>query len=104
MLTNNYHKTDFKQYLQTIIRETLPHNACKVLSENSFQTMPTNYCKINNFKHIAYELFSEKRFQGMSLFIDTISKILEISLVNDMMKILYNDFNKILDNATIYLL
>ena len=34
MLTNYYHKTDSKKCLQTTIREIIPNNAYKQLSEN----------------------------------------------------------------------
>ena len=63
MLRNYYHKTDSKKYLQAITREIIPHNNYKLLSENLFQTMVTNYCKKNHSKHNAYKLFSEKQLQ-----------------------------------------
>ena len=65
MLTNYYHKSDSKKWLQAVIREITPHNAYKLLSENLFQTMLRNYCKMNHSKYNAYKLFSEKPFQTM---------------------------------------
>ena len=51
--------------LTNFYKKIISQNAYKLLSENSFQTMLTNYCKINHSKQNTYKLFLEKPFQTM---------------------------------------
>ena len=87
MLINYYNRNYCKKSLQTIIwmsfqasvtnfnrtcsmltnfyKKIISQNAYKLLSENSFPIMLTNYSKINHSKQNAYKLFLEKPFQTM---------------------------------------
>lgn len=67
MLTNHYHKNDFKNYLQTIIRQIIPHNAHRLLTGNLSQTLVTNYRIMNHSKHNTYKLLSQKSFQCLQI-------------------------------------
>lgn len=67
MLTNHYHKNDFKKHLQTIIRQIVPHNARRLLTENLSQTLLRNYRIMNHSKHNAYKLLSKKSFQCLQI-------------------------------------